>query len=132
MALARYPSCWCARCTWLHGHGVHGCRGRGAGQLFGVSDTIGVIFASVIVVATLCLSGRPHHRAHRHLTFVYLFSRVIAVKCEYAADPAFCVGAVLLAVSLAASWQIAYGPYVADYSATCPDRRRPVKSVPWR
>ena len=110
--------------------------GQALGQLFGVNDTVGIlIFASVIVVATL-FGYRVIHIIGRIATvfgliaFVYLFSRVIAVGDvgQLLQIRHFAWGPFLLAVSLAASWQIAYGPYVADYSRYLPSSTSSVKT----
>jgi len=64
------------------------------------------------------------------IAFVYLFSRVVAVGdvAQLLQIRHFAWGPFLLAVSLAASWQIAYGPYVADYSRYLPASTSSVKT----
>jgi NCS1 family nucleobase:cation symporter-1 len=62
------------------------------------------------------------------LAFLYLGIRLFtsAHAAALLGDDHFDIGKFLLAISLSASWQIAYGPYVADYSrylpATTPGR----------
>ncbi|CAB3720651.1 purine-cytosine permease family protein [Achromobacter kerstersii] len=105
--------------------------GQALGQLFGVSDTSGIL----IFAATL-FGYRVIHIIGRIATvfgliaFVYLFSRVIAVGDvgQLLQIRHFSWDKFLLAVSLAASWQIAYGPYVADYSRYLPSGTSPVKT----
>ncbi|AWQ81918.1 permease for cytosine/purine, uracil, thiamine, allantoin family protein [Pseudomonas aeruginosa] len=72
--------------------------GQAIGQMSGLSDSAGII------------------------AFVYLFSRVMLLGDigELLAIRHFNWASFLLAVSLAASWQIAFGPYVADYSRYLP------------
>ncbi|WMD18916.1 cytosine permease [Achromobacter seleniivolatilans] len=110
--------------------------GQAIGQLLGVSNTVGIlIFAAAIVVATL-FGYRVIHVIGRVATvfgllaFVYLFSRVIAVGDvgQLLQIRHFSWSSFLLAVSLAASWQIAYGPYVADYSRYLPSSTSSVKT----
>ncbi|MGB3436261.1 purine-cytosine permease family protein [Achromobacter sp.] len=110
--------------------------GQALGQLFGVSDTAGIlIFAAVIVAATL-FGYRMIHIIGRIATvlgiiaFFYLFSRVIALGDvgQLLQIRHFTWSSFLLAVSLAASWQIAYGPYVADYSRYLPSRTSSFKT----
>lgn len=110
--------------------------GQAIGQLLGVSNTVGIlIFAAAFVVATL-FGYRVIHVIGRVATvlgllaFVYLFSRVIAVGDvgQLLQIRHFSWSAFLLAVSLAASWQIAYGPYVADYSRYLPSSTSSVKT----
>ena len=56
--------------------------------------------------------------------FVYLFSRLMSQMDIGALLQIrhFSWSSFLLAVSLAASWQIAFGPYVADYSRYLPSK----------
>lgn len=111
--------------------------GQAIAQLTGASDSVGIlIFASCIVLATV-LGYRVIHWIGRVasvfgiIAFAYLFARLMSV-----ADIAallqirhFSWSSFLLAVSLAASWQIAYGPYVADYSRYLPSSTSSLKTV---
>ncbi|MCO7596480.1 MULTISPECIES: purine-cytosine permease family protein [Pseudomonas] len=102
--------------------------GQAIGQLLHVSDTVGIlVFAAVIVVVTVC-GYRAIHLLGKAasvlgvVAFAYLFVRLlsandIGVLLE---NRHFAWNTFLLAVSLAASWQIAFGPYVADYSRYLP------------
>ena len=110
--------------------------GQALGQLFGVSDTVGILlFASVIVLVTV-LGYRVIHWIGRVasvigvIAFVYLFSRLMSQVDVGALLQIrhFSWSSFLLAVSLAASWQIAFGPYVADYSRYLPSNTSAVKS----
>ncbi|MBR8654591.1 cytosine permease [Achromobacter sp. Marseille-Q0513] len=110
--------------------------GQAIGQLLGVSDSAGIlIFAAAIVLATV-FGYRVIHIIGRVATllgivaFVYLFSRVMALADvgELLANRNFTWSSFLLSVSLAASWQIAFGPYVADYSRYLPSRTSSVKT----
>jgi NCS1 family nucleobase:cation symporter-1 len=64
------------------------------------------------------------------IAFFYLFSRVIALGDvgQLLQIRHFTWSSFLLSVSLAASWQIAYGPYVADYSRYLPSRTSSFKT----
>ncbi|MGY2340657.1 purine-cytosine permease family protein [Pseudomonas sp. SDO5532_S415] len=110
--------------------------GQALGQLFGVSDSVGIlIFASVIVLVTV-LGYRVIHWIGRVasvigvIAFVYLFSRLMSQTDVGALLQIrhFSWSSFLLAVSLAASWQIAFGPYVADYSRYLPSQTSSVKT----
>lgn len=110
--------------------------GQALGQLFGVSDSVGIlIFASVIVLVTV-LGYRVIHFIGRVasvigvIAFVYLFSRLMSQTDVGALLQIrhFSWTSFLLAVSLAASWQIAFGPYVADYSRYLPSSTSSVKT----
>ncbi|HCK4897784.1 TPA: cytosine permease [Pseudomonas aeruginosa] len=98
------------------------------GQLTGLSDSAGIfIFAAFIVLVTV-LGYRVIHIIGRIasvlgiIAFAYLFSRLMLLSDigDLLAIRHFSWASFLLAVSLAASWQIAFGPYVADYSRYLP------------
>ncbi|MCY1395994.1 allantoin permease [compost metagenome] len=102
--------------------------GQAIGQLAHVSDTAGIlIFAAVIVILTVC-GYRVIHVLGKAasvlgiLSFAYLFVRLLSVNDIGALldNRHFSWSTFLLAVSLSASWQIAFGPYVADYSRYLP------------
>ncbi|MBJ9973900.1 cytosine permease [Pseudomonas sp. S75] len=102
--------------------------GQAIGQLLGVADTTGILmFAAVIVLVTLA-GYRVIHWIGRVasvlglVAFVYLFSRILTLADigQLLDNRHFSWASFLLAVSLAASWQIAFGPYVADYSRYLP------------
>lgn len=110
--------------------------GQALGQLFGVSDSVGILmFASVIVLVTV-LGYRVIHIIGRIasvlgvIAFFYLFSRIMAISDigTLLQNRHFTWSSFLLAVSLAASWQIAYGPYVADYSRYLPSSTSALKT----
>ncbi|HWK75667.1 MAG TPA: cytosine permease [Povalibacter sp.] len=104
--------------------------GQAVGRLLGVDDGTGiVIFGGLIVAATL-FGYRFIHLLGRVasvvgvVAFLYMFSRLLAshdigslLEMRH-----FSINKFLLAMSLSASWQIAYGPYVADYSRYLPRR----------
>ena len=102
--------------------------GQAIGQLLGVDDAAGIVaFSGLIVVVTL-FGYRLIHALGRVssvvgvASFAYLFSRLFASQDVAAllAVRHFSLPSFLLAMSLSASWQIAYGPYVADYSRYLP------------
>ena len=102
--------------------------GQAIGQLVNVSDATGIlIFAAMIVVLTV-LGYRTIHVIGRLssligvLSFFYLFYRLLSVHDigELLGNRHFTMASFLLAISLSASWQIAFGPYVADYSRYLP------------
>ncbi|RWY31757.1 cytosine permease [Pseudomonas aeruginosa] len=102
--------------------------GQAIGQLTGLSDSAGIfIFAAFIVLVTV-LGYRVIHIIGRIasvlgiIAFAYLFSRLMLLSDigDLLAIRHFSWASFLLAVSLAASWQIAFGPYVADYSRYLP------------
>lgn len=119
------------------GFSASGCvlAGQAVARLLGTGEVAGILlFAASIVVVTL-FGYRVIHGLGRVATavgvlaFAYLFVRLLgnADAGQALGQRHFDVAKFLLAVSLSASWQIAYGPYVADYSRYLP------RSVPsWK
>ena len=102
--------------------------GQAIGQLLHIDDGAGiVIFGCIIVIATL-FGYRLIHTLGRIssvvgvVAFLYMFSRLFANHdvAGLLAIRHFSLNQFLLAMSLSASWQIAFGPYVADYSRYLP------------
>jgi NCS1 family nucleobase:cation symporter-1 len=127
-----------AVCLMYIGFSASGCvlAGQATAQLLGVGEATGiVIFSCIIVAVTLC-GYRVIHVLGRVasvvgvLVFIYMFGRLFASHDVAAllAQRHFSLSQFLLAMSLSASWQIAYGPYVADYSRYLP-RDTPVLRV---
>ncbi|MFQ6575959.1 purine-cytosine permease family protein [Pseudomonas sp. UM16] len=110
--------------------------GQAIGQLLDVSDSAGIlIFAAVIVLATV-FGYRMIHWIGRIasvlgiIAFVYLFSRIMVISDigQLLENRHFTWASFLLAVSLSASWQISFGPYVADYSRYLPSNTSSFKT----
>ncbi len=119
-----------AVCLMYIGFSASGCvlAGQAVGQLLDVDDGLGIgIFSCLIVIVTL-FGYRFIHILGRIASvvgisaFVYMFSSLFATHDIFALLAArhFSLSKFLLAMSLSASWQIAYGPYVADYSRYLP------------
>ncbi|CDF86703.1 cytosine permease [Pseudomonas sp. QL9] len=110
--------------------------GQAVSSLLGVSETAGIlIFAAVIVVLTVC-GYRVIHILGKAASvigvaaFAYLFVRLLSTNDVGVLldNRHFAWGSFLLAVSLSASWQIAFGPYVADYSRYLPSHTSSLKT----
>ncbi len=110
--------------------------GQAIGQLLQVDNTTAIlVFAALIVVLTV-LGYRTIHVMGRVssvvgvLAFLYLFASLLHGHDIGALldNRHFTVGSFLLAMSLSASWQIAYGPYVADYSRYLPKSTSALKT----
>lgn len=110
--------------------------GQSLANMIHVSDTTGIlIFGGSIVVLTIC----GYHIIHMMgrwasiigiAAFVYMFFQLL-IRYDISALLAnrhFSWEMFLLAVSLSASWQIAFGPYVADYSRYLPRSTSAVKT----
>ncbi|MGU3780588.1 purine-cytosine permease family protein [Burkholderia metallica] len=108
--------------------------GHAVGQLLHVS-TSGAIVILGVLVALLALFGyRTIHALGRAysvvggLMFAYLFVNLLRGQDVAAllGNRHFTWPMFLFAVSLSASWQISYGPYVADYSRYLPRSTSPL------
>ncbi|MFJ6633797.1 purine-cytosine permease family protein [Streptomyces sp. NPDC091376] len=102
--------------------------GQAVGELTHLGETPGIIIFALVTGATATVGYRVIHALGRvasvvcALAFVYLGVRLLdrADLGAILADRAFDLPMFLLAVSLSASWQLAFGPYVADYSRYLP------------
>ena len=102
--------------------------GQAIGNLLDVSNTVAILIFACIVILLTGLGYRIIHAMGRvssivgTLAFLYLFASLLSGHAwsTLLANRHFTVASFLLAVSLSASWQIAYGPYVADYSRYLP------------
>jgi len=103
--------------------------GQSMAHLFGISNSAGILIFGVLI-ATLTLFGyRLIHMLGRAASvigvcaFAYLFSALLMqhdLITELLNNRHFTLEHFLLGMSLSASWQISYGPYVADYSRYLP------------
>ncbi|WP_347903352.1 cytosine permease [Pseudomonas purpurea] len=102
--------------------------GQAVAQLLHVEDWVGIVlFAGSIMVFTI-FGYRVIHGIGRIasvlgvVAFIYLFYKLLAGNDISAllGNKHFSLSSFLLAISLSASWQIAFGPYVADYSRYLP------------
>ncbi len=119
-----------AVCLMYIGFSASGCvlAGQAVGQLLGIDDGIGIVIFSCLIVVVTLLGYRFIHVLGRIASvvgvaaFLYMFSRLFAGHdiATLLAVRHFSLSMFLLAMSLSASWQIAYGPYVADYSRYLP------------
>lgn len=102
--------------------------GQALSHLLRVEESTGILlFGAVIIVVTM-FGYRVIHGFGRVASvigvaaFVYLFAKLLGSGevSVLLANRHFDWSRFLLAMSLSASWQIAYGPYVADYSRYLP------------
>ncbi|MGO4330083.1 cytosine permease [Cupriavidus sp. 2TAF22] len=102
--------------------------GQALGQLLHIGNGSAILVFAAMVVLLATLGYRTIHAMGRIasvvgvLAFLYLFASLLHGHDIGALLQRrhFTVASFLLAVSLSASWQIAYGPYVADYSRYLP------------
>jgi NCS1 family nucleobase:cation symporter-1 len=119
-----------AVCLMYIGFSASGCvlAGQAIGQLLNVGDASGIVVFTILIVIVTLLGYRVIHGLGRVasvvgvVAFTYMFSRLLAVHDVMAllSQRHFSMSSFLTAMSLSASWQIAYGPYVADYSRYLP------------
>lgn len=119
-----------AVCLMYIGFSASGCvlAGQAVGQLLDVDDGLGIVIFSCLIVIVTLFGYRFIHVLGRIASvvgiaaFAFMFSRLFATHDISAllAERHFSPDKFLLAMSLSASWQIAYGPYVADYSRYLP------------
>ncbi|WP_061152050.1 purine-cytosine permease family protein [Caballeronia arvi] len=102
--------------------------GQALTHLLHIDNTSAILLFSGLVIVLATFGYRTIHVMGRLSSivgvgaFLYLFASLLHGHDVGALlqNRHFGVGTFLLAVSLSASWQIAYGPYVADYSRYLP------------
>ncbi|WP_405666973.1 cytosine permease [Streptomyces sp. NBC_01166] len=102
--------------------------GQATAELTHTDDTTGIVVFALVTAVTAAVGYRVIHVLGRvasvvcALAFIYLGIRLLE-RVDLSAllgDAHFDLPMFLLAVSLSASWQLAFGPYVADYSRYLP------------
>ncbi|MCY1409245.1 allantoin permease [compost metagenome] len=109
--------------------------GQAIAQLIDVSDSTGILIFAACIAALTMFGYRVIHLVGKVtsvlgiIAFAYLFTRLLTLNDigQLLENRHFGWSSFLLAVSLSASWQIAFGPYVADYS-----RYLPSKTSSWK
>lgn len=104
----------------------------------GVNATPGTVAVSALIFLVAVFGYRLIHALQKWISlasfaaFAYLTVRLLTVQDLAAAwrDHHASTGAFLLGTALAATWQIAYAPYVADYSRYLPQRTT-IRSAYW-
>ncbi|MFH9398821.1 purine-cytosine permease family protein [Streptomyces sp. NPDC017638] len=112
--------------------------GQAVGELTHTDDTTGIVVFAAVTGVIATAGYRVVHALGRvastvcALAFVYLAVRLLdrADTSALLHDAHFSLPVFLLAVSLSASWQLAFGPYVADYSRYLP-RTTSAKATFW-
>lgn len=110
--------------------------GQAVAELLHVSQAAAILIFSLFVTLLAGLGYRTIHAMGRlssivgTLAFLYLFASLLHghAFATLLANRHFTLASFLLAISLSASWQIAYGPYVADYSRYLPETTSPAKT----
>ncbi|MEU3375460.1 cytosine permease [Streptomyces sp. NPDC006660] len=102
--------------------------GQAVGELTHLGETPGILVFALVTAVAATIGYRVIHILGRVASvicapaFVYLVIRLLdrIDLTTVLHDRAFHVPMFLLAMSLSASWQLAFGPYVADYSRYLP------------
>ncbi|EUD12669.1 permease, cytosine/purine, uracil, thiamine, allantoin family [Providencia alcalifaciens 205/92] len=110
--------------------------GQAVGQLLNVSDWMGIVIFGIVIIGITICGYRIIHILGKVasvvgiIAFFYLFFRLFYMNdvSVLLANRHFDWTNFLLAMSLSASWQIAFGPYVADYSRYLPTKTPTIKA----
>ncbi|MEU9475315.1 cytosine permease [Streptomyces sp. NPDC048191] len=113
--------------------------GQAVGDLTHTNDTTGIVVFAAVTAVMAAVGYRVIHALGRiastvcALAFVYLGIRLLdrADVTALLHDAHFSLPVFLLATSLSASWQLAFGPYVADYSRYLPRTTSPRATFWW-
>ncbi|WP_432036987.1 purine-cytosine permease family protein [Streptomyces cucumeris] len=113
--------------------------GQAVGELTHLGETTGIVLFALVTAVTATIGYRLIHTLGRiagvvcALAFVYLGIRLLnrADLATLLHDRTFDTPLFLLAMSLSASWQLAFGPYVADYSRYLPRSTSPRATFSW-
>lgn len=102
----------------------------------GLPQDVSIFIVNVLAVVLVIYGYDFIHRFEKIvsvlflLLFLYLTIRLLQQPLPESGAPAFSWGPFLLVVSIMATWQITYAPYVADYSRYLPTRTS-VKQTFW-
>lgn len=102
--------------------------GQAVAQLLHLQDWAGILVFAALIVTLTILGYRTIHAVGRLssligvIAFLYMFAQLLHGHdlAGLLGNRHFTLSSFLLAMSLSASWQIAFGPYVADYSRYLP------------
>ncbi len=104
--------------------------GKAIAHLAHVSNTTGILIYASLIILFATIGYRLIHLVGKVasiiglIAFVIILTQIFALSdfSELLAVRHFSWSSFLLAVSLSASWQISFGPYVADYSRYLPTK----------
>lgn len=113
--------------------------GQALGLLFHVSPQIGAILFAVFCAISAIVGYRWIHRFSHLPAFlsaiVFVWLIVVMTTGDMGetivASNGFALAPFVLGVSLSASWQLTFGPYIADYSRYLPETTSPKATVGW-
>ncbi|MEW2292925.1 cytosine permease [Streptomyces sp. NPDC006743] len=113
--------------------------GQAVGKLTRLGPVPGIILFALVTAVMAIVGYRVIHALGRvasvvcALSFLYLGGRLLSrIDLGHVAHQHhFTLPMFLLAMSLSASWQLAFGPYVADYSRYLPRTTSPRATFGW-
>ncbi|MFB7596588.1 purine-cytosine permease family protein, partial [Streptomyces sp. NPDC056160] len=113
--------------------------GQAVGKLTHLGPVPGIIIFALVTAVMATVGYRVIHALGRvasvvcALSFLYLGGRLLSrIDLGHVAHQHhFALPMFLLAMSLSASWQLAFGPYVADYSRYLPRTTSPRATFGW-
>jgi nucleobase:cation symporter-1, NCS1 family len=111
--------------------------GQALAALVHIPFALSAILLSLVVTILTIVGYRAIHRLERiasvltGVAFLYVSYRVLTLPAfQMPAAGSLSLGTFLLVVSIAATWQITYAPYVADYSRYLPENTT-IRSAFW-
>ncbi|MEH0111385.1 cytosine permease [Tersicoccus sp. MR15.9] len=113
--------------------------GQAIGTLVGIPHQLGSAVFAVLSTVLAVVGYRYIHRfshfaaALSFVVFVGLLIRILSDGRigQVAGEPAFDVATFVLGISLSASWQLTFGPYIADYSRYLPADTPKRSTIGW-
>ena len=102
--------------------------GQAIAKLLNTSNMVGILIFSAIIIVLATVGYKVIHWIGKVasvlgiITFIIIFTKIMLMAdlSNLLTVRHFNWSSFLLAISLSASWQIAFGPYVADYSRYLP------------
>jgi nucleobase:cation symporter-1, NCS1 family len=113
--------------------------GQAISSLLHISPKLGAVVFALLSTA-LAIFGYRHIHRFSHLAavlsavvFAGLFIRLLGDSAtgDALADHTFAIAPFILGISLAASWQLTFGPYIADYSRYLPEATPKSATIGW-
>lgn len=113
--------------------------GQAIARLFHIPQQLGAALFALCSTA-LAIFGYRHIHRYSHLAavlsgvvFLGLFIRILTdpASGSMLSDHTFAGAPFILGISLSASWQLTFGPYVADYSRYLPENTSPRATFGW-
>lgn len=113
--------------------------GQAIGELFHISTQLG---AGIFALLSTALAIFGYRYIHRFSKVAAVLSGVVFIVLVFRAlsapnaghllqTPGFAAGPFVLGISLAASWQLTFGPYIADYSRYLPRTTPQAATMGW-